>query len=91
MPVLSPSSSAIGALLVLIGILLGAPRARAEEAKQGQPNEAEVILKDSKKSDPESQKEVADCLKQWGPQTQMTKEEWAASCKSTLRYFPERP
>ena len=29
-------------------------------------------------------------MNQWGPQTQMTKEEWAASCRSTLRYFPEK-
>ena len=28
---------------------------------------------------------------QWGPQTQMTKEEWAASYRKTLRYFPESP
>jgi hypothetical protein len=91
MPALSPRCSAIPALMVLLGIWLGEAHARAEEPKQGQPNEAEVILKDSKKSDPESQKEVADCMKQWGPQTQMTKDEWAASCKSTLRYFPEKP
>lgn len=53
------------------------------------PSEADVILKDSKKSDPETPKELAECMSQWGPQTQMTKEEWAASCRRTLRYFPE--
>jgi hypothetical protein len=91
MPALSARSNTITALMVVLGIWLGTAHTRAEEPKQGQPNEADVILQDSKKNDPESQKEVADCMKQWGPQTQMTKEEWAASCKRTLRYFPEKP
>ena len=63
--------------------------AQSAEPKQTTPNEAEEILKESKKQDPETSKEVAECMQQWGPQTQMTKEEWAASCRSTLRYFPE--
>lgn len=66
-------------------------RAQAPEPKQRAPSEAEEILQDSKKNDPEAPKEVTECMKQWGPQTQMTKEEWAASCRSTLRYFPENP
>jgi hypothetical protein len=53
------------------------------------PNEADAILQDSKKSDHVTPKEVSECVSQWGPQTQMTKEEWAASCRRTLRYFPE--
>jgi hypothetical protein len=44
-------------------------------------NEAEVILQESKKQDPETPKEIAECMK----------EEWAASCRRTLRYFPENP
>jgi len=48
-------------------------------------------LKDSQKQDPETPKEIAECMKQWGPNTLMTKEEWAASCRRTLRYFPEKP
>ena len=91
MTALSPRCSAIPALMVLFGIWLGAATARAEEPKPAQPNEAEVILQDSKKNDPETPKEIAECMKQWGPQTQMTKEEWAASCKRTLGYFPEKP
>jgi hypothetical protein len=59
--------------------------------KQTVPDEAEKILQDSKKQDPETSKEIADCMNQWGPQTQMTKEEWATSCRKTLRYFPESP
>ena len=57
--------------------------------KQNAPNEAEVILQDSKKQDPETPKEIAECMNQWGPQTQMSREEWAASCRRTLGYFPE--
>ncbi len=63
--------------------------AQEPPAKLGADDEAEVILKDSKKSDRETAAEVAECMKQWGPQTQMTKEEWADSCCATLHYFPE--
>ena len=72
-------------------VVLCVPAAFAQTPapKQNVPNEAEVILQDSKKQDPETPKEIAECMKQWGPQTQMTKEEWAASCRRTLRYFPE--
>jgi phosphoglycolate phosphatase-like HAD superfamily hydrolase len=65
--------------------------AQSKAPKQTAPNEAEEILQDSKKQDPETSKEIAECLNQWGPQTQMTKEEWATSCRKTLRYFPESP
>jgi len=65
--------------------------AQSLETKQKSPNETEVILQDSKKQDPETPKEITECMNQWGPQTQMTKDEWAASCRSTLRYFPEKP
>ena len=84
----------MSARLVFISgaVLLCAPMmafAQSLEPKQKVPNEAEVILQDSKKQDPETPKEIAECMSQWGPHTQMTKEEWAASCRRTLRYFPE--
>jgi hypothetical protein len=69
----------------------GAAFAQSQQDKPQPPNEPEVILQDSKKQDAETPKEVAECMKQWGPNTQMTKEEWAASCRRTLRYFPEKP
>ena len=65
--------------------------AQSAEPKRAVPDVAEKILRDSKKQDPETSKEIAECIQQWGSQTQMTKEEWAASCRSTLRYFPETP
>jgi len=70
--------------------LVSGASAQSAEPKQKAPNEAEVILQDSKKQEPETPKEIAECLKQWGPNTQMTKEEWAASCRRTLQYFPEK-
>jgi hypothetical protein len=81
---------------LVFGVVLLCPSseialAQAPEPKENAPNEADVILRDSKKSDPETPKELAECMNQWGPQTQMTKEEWAASCRSTLHYFPEKP
>jgi hypothetical protein len=30
------------------------------------------------------------CMQAWSPQTQMSKSEWAASCRTTLSYFPEK-
>jgi hypothetical protein len=82
--------------VLAFGIVLLCPSseiacAQSPQPKQSGPNEADVILQDSKKSDPETPNELAKCLNQWGPQTQMTKEEWAASCRSTLHYFPEKP
>jgi hypothetical protein len=52
-------------------------------------SEAEVILNDAKKNDQVTRKDVSDCIGQWDPQTQMSKEEWAKSCRTTLEYFPE--
>ena len=65
--------------------------AQSQQPTQNAPEEADVILQDSEKNAPEIPKELAECMNQWGPQTQMTKEEWAASCRSTLHYFPENP
>jgi hypothetical protein len=79
----------VAALTVSIALLCSSSEfAQSTDPKEA-PNEADVILQDSKKTDPETPKELAECINQWGPQTQMTKEEWAASCRSTLRYFPE--
>lgn len=58
---------------------------------QGKPqSEAEVILQDSKKVSPVTKKDFDECMQAWGPQTQMSKSEWAASCRTTLQYFPEK-
>ena len=79
------------AAAAFVASVLLATGAVAQSEKQRPSNEAEQILKDSQKQDPETPKEIAECMKQWGPNTLMTKEEWAASCRRTLRYFPEKP
>jgi len=85
-------SIAVSAIAAVVLVASGADAwAQEPPAKLGADNEAEVILKDSKKSDRETAAEVAECMKQWGPQTGMTKEEWATSCRATLHYFPESP
>ena len=61
--------------------------AQTDAPKRTVPDEAEKILQE--KQDPETSKEIAECMNQWGPQTQMTKQEWATTCRKTLRYFPE--
>lgn len=40
---------------------------------------------------PVSEAEIAECMKTWDPQTGMTKAEYERSCKSTLKYYPEKP
>jgi hypothetical protein len=52
-------------------------------------SEADVILDESKENDRVTAKDVSECEKQWDPQTQMSKQEWAESCRTTLEYFPE--
>jgi hypothetical protein len=61
------------------------------DTKNGKTAESEpnVILNDAKKNFHVSRKEYDDCLSQWGPDSQMTKQEWASSCRTTLQYFPE--
>lgn len=57
-------------------------------AKRGE-SEANAILDESKKDFKVTKKGLADCLKEWDPQTQMSKAEWAESCRTTLEYFPD--
>lgn len=52
-------------------------------------NEAEAILKELKESFKVTQKDFDECMKEWGPSTQMSKQQWEQSCRSTLKYFPE--
>jgi len=68
------------------------PSPKASEAKPRQQpqTEAEVIIEDSKKVVPVTKKDFDECMQAWSPQTQMTKAEWATSCRTTLSYFPEK-
>ena len=52
-------------------------------------SEANAILDESKKDFKVTKKGLADCLKDWDPQTEMSKSEWAESCRTTLEYFPD--
>jgi hypothetical protein len=65
------------------------PSPETVEKKKPHESEADAIIDDSKKNYKVSKKDLQSCLKDWGPQTQMTKEEWAASCRTTLEYFPD--
>lgn len=38
---------------------------------------------------PETAAEVAECMKTWDAQTGMSKAEYEAACKRTLKYYPE--
>jgi hypothetical protein len=52
-------------------------------------SEADVILDDSKKYNRVTQKDLDKCMQEWDAQSQMSKSEWAESCRTTLEYFPE--
>ena len=62
---------------------LPAPAANSDTGPKPK-NEAEVILQDSKKSVPVTKQDFDNCMQAWSPQTQMSKSEWAASCRTTL-------
>ena len=55
----------------------------------GKRNEADAILDESKKDFKVTKKSLAECMKNWDPQTQMSKSEWEQSCRTTLEYYPE--
>ena len=46
-------------------------------------------MSEDKKDFKVSKRGLEDCLKDWDPQTQMSKEEWKESCRATLEYMPE--
>ncbi|HEY8246115.1 MAG TPA: hypothetical protein VIG38_02380 [Hyphomicrobium sp.] len=58
-------------------------------AKRRGENEADAILDESKKDFKVTKRGLEDCLKDWDPQTQMSKAEWKESCRTTLEYFPD--
>ena len=68
------------------------PTAKSDAGKPQEKaqTEAEVILNDSKKVDTVTKKDFDECMQAWSPQTQMSKAEWASSCRTTLQYFPEK-
>ena len=68
----------------------GATPATKPSHRKTAESEADVILDESKKNDRVTGKDMSECLKQWDPQTQMSKQEWAESCRTTLEYFPEQ-
>jgi hypothetical protein len=60
-----------------------------ERGAKTNEKEADAILDESKKDFKVTKKDLSGCLKDWDPQTQMTKEEWKESCRTTLEYFPD--
>lgn len=65
-----------------------------DAAKQGAPkktaeSEADIILDQSKKNYKVTEQDMANCLKDWDAQSQMSKAEWKESCRTTLEYYPE--
>jgi hypothetical protein len=61
---------------------------KSKASKSGE-SEANVVIDQSKDNFRVGKGEYDKCLSQWDPQTQMTKDEWAASCRTSLQYFPE--
>jgi hypothetical protein len=66
-----------------------APTDESLDKRKSAESEADVVIDQSKRNYKVTEKDMESCMKDWGPQTQMTKEEWAASCRTTLEYFPD--
>ncbi len=60
-------------------------------SKSPPKNEAAQVLEDAKKDAPVTTADMDACLKAWDPQTQMTKSEWANSCRSSPKSVPMKP
>ena len=82
-----PFLALAAALIVLAGSV--APSFGGTPSKSAPKDEAEVILQDAKKNDPVTSADLDACMKDWDPETRMTKKEWEASCRRTLKFFPE--
>ena len=79
---------ALAAAIILLGGSV-APSFGGAASTSAPKDEAEVILEDAKKNDPVTAADLEACMKDWDPETRMTKKEWEVSCKRTLKYFPE--
>ena len=60
-----------------------------DAARRAARDEADAILDESKKDFKVTKRGLGDCMKDWDPQTQMSKAEWEESCRTTLEYFPD--
>ncbi len=83
----SPLLPLAAAVIVFGGSV--APSFSETPSKSAQKDEEEVILEDAKKKNSVTPTDKKACMKDWDPGTDMTEEEWKASCKRTLKYFPE--
>ncbi len=79
---------ALTAAIIMLGASV-APSFGDTSSKSAPKDEAEVILEDAKKSDPVTSVDLEACMKDWDPETRMTKNEWETSCKRTLKFFPD--
>lgn len=73
----------------MAGIIVAADQAAPEPVAPPGPG-ADPSGAFDPKTYKETPSEVAECEKTWDPQTGMSKEEYEASCKRTLKYFPEK-
>jgi hypothetical protein len=83
----SPLLPLAAAVIVFGGSV--APSFSETPSKTAPKDEEQVILEDAKKNYPVTPADMEACMKDWDPEAQMTKEEWKATCKRTLKYFPE--
>jgi len=84
----APPFLALAAALIMLGGSV-ATSFGGTPSKSAPKDEAEVILEDAKKNDPVTSADLDACMKDWDPETRMTRKEWEASCKRTLKFFPD--
>ncbi len=90
------------ALVIALGLATGASFAAdapstgvADTQRQMQVAEKDPVpgndVEDPSKLYKVTPNEISECMKAWDPQTQMSKAEFEASCRSSLKYYPENP
>jgi hypothetical protein len=54
-------------------------------------SDAEIQRELQPKQHTVTEADVANCMKSWDPQTQMSRQEYEEACKRSLKYYPEQP
>lgn len=55
------------------------------------PSDATIEKELQPQSHPVTEADIAECMKSWDPQTQMSRQDYEEACKRSLRYYPEHP
>lgn len=55
------------------------------------PSDSAIEKQLQPKNHPVTEADIAECMKSWDPQTQMSRQDYEEACKRSLKYYPENP